>query len=189
MEARGTNTGRIESVPEMPAVTRPMVVLAWGPSAERAADAGAGRVEILFLVKLTIQDHGRLGGIIREGAHVPRYNDLAPFANRHDHLNAPQNSGFRVWECLRRAERTSTESVISRHAADGTQKSHFCRKKMPILPCEMLAAHLSRPRKCRSCRFFPFRTKSFDSPKQFLGGRPDHYLVCMMRPLAHPLRW
>jgi hypothetical protein len=68
-EACRAHCSRIKSVPLMAAATRPTVVLAGRPAAERASDARAGRVEALLLIRLSIQNHGRFGGVIREGAH------------------------------------------------------------------------------------------------------------------------
>jgi hypothetical protein len=71
METRGAHSSRIERVPLMTAATKPAVLLAGRPAAERRSNAGAGRVEAFLLIKLAIQDHGRFGGAIREGAHAP----------------------------------------------------------------------------------------------------------------------
>ena len=70
MEALRAYSPRVESVPLMAAGASPKVFLAWRPIAERAADARAGRIEALLLVRLAIQDHGRFGGVIREGTHA-----------------------------------------------------------------------------------------------------------------------
>jgi hypothetical protein len=70
VEARGAHSSRIERVPFVTATTRPTVVPAGRPAAERASYAGTGRVEAVLLIRLSIQDHGRFGGVIREGAHA-----------------------------------------------------------------------------------------------------------------------
>lgn len=80
------------------------------------------------------------------------------------------------------------KTVISRWATVGTQKSHFwSRKQVPIFSCEMLAAHLDRPRKPRRGRLLPLCPKPLDRPEQPLGCRGHHHLVRMVRTLAHSL--
>jgi hypothetical protein len=66
VEAGGAHSSRIERVPLMTAATRPEVLLAGRPAAERTSNAGAGEVGALLLIGLSIQDHGRFGGAIRE---------------------------------------------------------------------------------------------------------------------------
>ncbi len=41
-----------------------------GSSLPRATDAGARRAEVFLLIEVAIQDNGRFGGVIREGAHA-----------------------------------------------------------------------------------------------------------------------
>jgi hypothetical protein len=67
MVTRRADSSGFEGVPEMATVTSPEIVLAGRPTAERAPDARAGRVEPLLL----IQNNGRFGRVTREGAHVP----------------------------------------------------------------------------------------------------------------------
>ena len=64
MEACRAHSSGVECVPEVAAATRPAVVLARRPPAERASYARAGRVEAFLPIKLAIQNNGRFGGII-----------------------------------------------------------------------------------------------------------------------------
>jgi hypothetical protein len=52
----------------MSAGTRPLVLFARRPAAERASDAGAGGVEDFSLIKLGFQNQGRF--VIFHGANV-----------------------------------------------------------------------------------------------------------------------
>jgi len=61
----------IEGVPFMSAGARPEIVLTWRTTTKWASNAWAGRAEALLLVGFAIQNDGRFGPVIREGAHVP----------------------------------------------------------------------------------------------------------------------
>jgi hypothetical protein len=66
----------------MPAVTRPMVVLAGRPAAEWTTDSRAGRFAALSLIGLAINNTGGL--VVREGAHeTTNENAQAHFESRH----------------------------------------------------------------------------------------------------------
>jgi hypothetical protein len=67
VEARRAHSSRVKSVPRVAAATRPAVVLAGRPAAERASDAGAGRIEAFLLIRLAVQDHR---SVIRKDAHA-----------------------------------------------------------------------------------------------------------------------
>jgi len=70
MEACRAHSSRVKRVPEVAASTGPAVVLAGRPTAWGTSYARAGGVEAFLLIKLAIQNHGRFGGVIREGAHA-----------------------------------------------------------------------------------------------------------------------
>ena len=70
VQAGGADASRLERVPLMAALTRPEIVFAWRPAAERAPDTRAGRIMALLLIEVAIQNHGRFGSVIREGAHA-----------------------------------------------------------------------------------------------------------------------
>lgn len=61
-----------------PAVTRPEIVFAWRPAAERASNADAGGFEALILIGLAIQHYGRI--VIGGCAHAPVIRALKGFA-------------------------------------------------------------------------------------------------------------
>ena len=73
MEAGGAHSSGIECVPEVAAATRPMVVLARCPRAERAPDSRAGGVEALVLIRLAIHDDGL---VTRKGANTRYYDSV-----------------------------------------------------------------------------------------------------------------
>jgi hypothetical protein len=50
---------------------RDEVFLARRPTAARTSYARSGRVEAFLFIKLAIQNHGRFGGVIQEGAQDP----------------------------------------------------------------------------------------------------------------------
>src|SRR5438132_925173 len=60
MKTNGAHSSRIERVPLMSAATRPAVVLAGRPAAERAPDARAGRTLTLLCVEFAICHNGRV---------------------------------------------------------------------------------------------------------------------------------
>jgi hypothetical protein len=66
MEAGGAYPASVEGVPLIAATTRPAVILAGRPAAERAPNARAGRVEAFLLFGLAINNNR---GVIRESAH------------------------------------------------------------------------------------------------------------------------
>ena len=68
VEARRAHASAIERVPLIAAGSRPAVVLAGRPAAERAADAGAGRIEALVESGVAV-DYGG-GGVVRSEAHA-----------------------------------------------------------------------------------------------------------------------
>jgi len=76
MEACGTHSSRIERVPEVATSARPVVILAGRPAAYWTSYARTGRVEAFFLINLAIQNHVRLGGVSREGAHAQYYDPV-----------------------------------------------------------------------------------------------------------------
>jgi hypothetical protein len=63
-------SGAIQSIPRMAAGAGPLVFFAGRPAAEREPDAGARWVDAFLLVRLAIQNNGRVGGFIGEGAHA-----------------------------------------------------------------------------------------------------------------------
>jgi hypothetical protein len=67
VKASWAHSSRIERVPFVPAIAKPFVLFAGRPAAERAADAGTGRVEAFLLIRLAIQD---IRLVMREGAHA-----------------------------------------------------------------------------------------------------------------------
>jgi hypothetical protein len=67
MEAGGAYPASVEGVPLIAATTRPAVILAGRPAAERAPNARTGRVEAFLLFGLAINNNR---GVIREGAHA-----------------------------------------------------------------------------------------------------------------------
>jgi hypothetical protein len=71
VQARWADASGVERVPDMAAVTKPSVFLAGRPAAERAADARIRGTFALLFVEFTIQNNGRFGSGIREGAHAP----------------------------------------------------------------------------------------------------------------------
>jgi hypothetical protein len=68
MKARGADAPSLERIPRVAAGARPHVILAGRPAAERATDAWAGGVEAFLVLKLAINNDGRL--VVREGAHA-----------------------------------------------------------------------------------------------------------------------
>ena len=62
------DAARVEGIPLVAAGTKPLVLLAGRPAADRAPDARAGRVWALLLIGLTIQDSGL---VIRVSTHAP----------------------------------------------------------------------------------------------------------------------
>ena len=65
-EAGGAYPASVEGVPLIAATTRPAVILAGRPAAERAPNARTGRVEAFLLFGLAINNNR---GVIREGVH------------------------------------------------------------------------------------------------------------------------
>jgi len=56
MEAGWTDASAVESIPLEAAGAEPFVLFAGRPTAERAADARAGRIVPVFLLKLAVQN-------------------------------------------------------------------------------------------------------------------------------------
>ena len=69
VEASRAHSSGVKRVPHAAAVTRPEIVFAWRPAAERASNAGAGGFEALILIGLAIQHYGRI--VIGGCAHAP----------------------------------------------------------------------------------------------------------------------
>jgi len=69
VKAGGTHTSCVEGIPSMSAVAKPEVFLAGRPAAERAADAGAGRIEALVFFKLAIRSNN---WVVCEWTHAPK---------------------------------------------------------------------------------------------------------------------
>jgi hypothetical protein len=69
VEASRAHSSIVKRVPHAAAVTRPEIVFAWRPAAERASNAGAGGFEALILIGLAIQHYGRI--VIGGCAHAP----------------------------------------------------------------------------------------------------------------------
>jgi len=70
MQAGWAHSPGVERVPCVATGARPQVILPGRPAAERASDARAGGVEAFVLVRLAVQNGGRFGGFIGEGAHA-----------------------------------------------------------------------------------------------------------------------
>ncbi len=70
MEACRAHSSGVKGVPQVAAATGPAIVLAGRPTAQRASYAGTGWLVALVLIRLAIQNHGRFGGVIWEGAHA-----------------------------------------------------------------------------------------------------------------------
>jgi hypothetical protein len=69
VEASRAHSSGVKRVPHAAAVTRPEMVFAWRPAAERASNAGAGGFEALILIGLAIQHYRRI--VIGGCAHAP----------------------------------------------------------------------------------------------------------------------
>jgi hypothetical protein len=70
VEARRAHFSGIKGVPLVAAGARPAVILAGRPAAKRASYPRAGGVGAFLLIRLAIQNHGRFGGAIWDGAHA-----------------------------------------------------------------------------------------------------------------------
>jgi hypothetical protein len=62
----GANTSRVARVPKVAAATRPTIILAWRPTAERAPNARGG-IKAFLPIKVAIRDDGLA---IFDGAHA-----------------------------------------------------------------------------------------------------------------------
>ena|SRR5215472_2020233 len=80
MEARRTNATRIESVPHMPTLAHPAVLLGGGPPAERAADARTRRPGVLPAsgFHIGIEDSGD----VSRARHGDYYRSVPPMQRR-----------------------------------------------------------------------------------------------------------
>jgi hypothetical protein len=98
MEAGGAYPASVEGVPLITATTRPAVILAGRPAAERAPNARTGRVEAFLLFGLAINNNR---GVIREGVHA--------------RLLSPGRPGWRkILSHLRKKSRPSCQIVCLR---------------------------------------------------------------------------
>ena len=74
METGGAHSSRVESVPRVPAATRPAVILSGRPTAEWTSNTRARWVVGLLLIDVRIHNNGRICGTIREDAHARHYD-------------------------------------------------------------------------------------------------------------------